>query len=349
MPPPRHVAVAEAEMEVGHLVRDQLPTHVARLGGAGRAAHLVAPRVFIKARRAARAVADHRVRQRVRLRGLGAGVGLVREDLPFTLCTRPLAARGVLALEDLGRVREERRLDAAVGAEGAALQTFDVRSHQLGARDDGVALAPHRRRERLRDGLVRERRLAAGAAREAGQRLRRALADPRLDQVAHAALADRVRGPRGARHGLRHGHSIITALAFHVGRRRRRERRPRREPRRLVRRARQRRLRCGARFRRRRGEGVVARRQRRPGCSPRGALRRRGQHFGRRSDGHFLRRLAKPNFGQSQRRLVPSLAVPKDTSVDSTPSTRRRAVVTVADAKYRAAVDGRGSTNEALY
>merc|ERR1712138_117611 len=66
MAPPRHVAVAEAKMEVGHLVRDELPTHVARLGGARRAAHLVAPRVLVEARRAARAVADHRVRERVR-------------------------------------------------------------------------------------------------------------------------------------------------------------------------------------------------------------------------------------------------------------------------------------------
>ena len=107
-----------------------------------------------------------------------------------------------------------------------------------------------------------------------------------MQALVRAGILRGVRGPRGARHGLRHGHSIITALALDLGRRRRRQRRPRREPRRLVRRARQRCVGGGARFRRRRGARVVARRQRRPG-SPGSALRRRGQHFGRGSDGHF--------------------------------------------------------------
>ena len=49
----------------------------------------------------------------------------------------------------------------------------------------------------------------------------------------------------------------------------------------------------------------------------------------------ILRRLCQ---AQCQRRLVPSLAVPKDPSVDSTPPTRRHAVVSVADAKNRLSV-----------
>ena len=49
----------------------------------------------------------------------------------------------------------------------------------------------------------------------------------------------------------------------------------------------------------------------------------------------ILRRLAKHNANGDS---VPSLAVPKDTSVNSTPPTRRHAVVSVADAKNRLSV-----------